>query len=104
MPARKKSTTVTRKKATTRRKRKAPSTAFGSRRYKVSVTKGALVGVGPDGQEFFPVACGPHRSVPVFERSNDDKDAKPDGFDPSCEECVAQAESTAAYADTHHTV
>jgi hypothetical protein len=106
MPARKKST-ATRKKAVARkpaRKRSGKMTEYGGRRYRVTIESGELFGEGPDGQRFEPVACGLHRSAAIHETATDDEDETPDGFDPGCEDCVAQAESTANYAFSHHTV
>jgi hypothetical protein len=100
MPARKKST-ATRSKPVARG---AKTTEYGGQRYLVKVKAGALFGEGPDGQRFEPVACGLHRSAAIHETATDDEDETPDGFDPGCEDCVAQAESTANYAFSHHTV
>jgi hypothetical protein len=113
MPGRKKTTatksaakrkTVARKprRKTTRRPKVAGK--FGSRHYAIEVRAGELVGVGPDDKEWGPVACGVHRSAAVHETATDDEDEKAPGFDPGCEDCVAQAESTGNYAITHHTV
>jgi hypothetical protein len=40
----------------------------------------------------------------VHETATDDEDETAPGFDPTCEDCQAQAESTGNYAVSHHTV
>jgi len=103
MPGRKKSTAT---KSTARKstRRAAVAGKFGSRHYAIEVRAGELYGTGPDGQRFEPVACGVHRSAAVHETATDDEDETAPGFDPTCEDCVAQAESTGNYAVNHHTV
>lgn len=101
MPARKKSTA---RRKTTARKRTGPTTTYGPDRFALTIEAGALYGLDADGIQRDPVACGVHRSAAVHESATDDEDERAEGFDPSCEDCVAQAESTAAYADQHHTV
>jgi hypothetical protein len=112
MPGKKKSTatrSAPRRKSTTvgptrRKKRKAATTKYGPGRFALEIETGALFGLDADGIQRDPVACGVHRSAAVHESSTDDEDEKAEGFDPKCDDCVAQAESTAAYADQHHTV
>jgi hypothetical protein len=110
MPARKKATatksTAKRKTAARRKKSTRGKVAgkYGSRHYVVEVRAGELFGTGPDGQRFEPVACGVHRSIAVHETATDDEDETAPGFDPKCEDCQAQAESTGNYAVSHHTV
>jgi len=98
MPAKK---TATSKRTT---KAKAATTTYGPERFELEIETGALFGLDPDGIQRAPVACGVHHSAAVHESATDDLDELAEGFDPSCEDCVAQADSTAAYADQHHTV
>jgi len=77
---------------------------FGGDLYLLNVKPGDMVMVGPDGQEFGPAACGDHRSVPITEFATNDPRPEPDGFQFDCEACREQADVTANYAYTHHTV
>lgn len=60
--------------------------------------RGALY-VAYRGHHYGPVACGVHRSEPtVFETSTDDLPEDPPGFQPNCDDCVAELDSTLDHA------
>ena len=64
-----------------------------------AINKGDLRWVDPQGGLWEPVACGDHRSVPIHDTTTNDDDGTPDGFQPDCEACVAEAETA---FDSYH--
>lgn len=62
---------------------------------KYVVEADGLTWIDPTGGAWSPVACGEHRSIDVHESSVDEKKAPvPKGFQPDCEDCMAELEST----------
>ncbi len=100
MPARKTSTATRR----TRARAKPGPLEFGSRHYRCKATVGELALVGPDGQVWEWAACGVHRSGGLHETATNEEDTKAKGFQSDCEDCKAQAQTTALYALAHSTV
>jgi hypothetical protein len=101
MPPRRKSTGTARARTSRAPKSKLE---FGSRHYRCKATVGELALVGPDGQVWEWAACGVHRSGGVHETATNDEDTKAKGFQADCDDCQAQAQTTALYANAHATV
>lgn len=55
--------------------------------------QGALTWTDDFGFTYSPIACGEHRSVPVYENSTDDEPGSPAGFQPKCADCQYELES-----------
>lgn len=73
---------------------KKEQSASDRRALEFKVQKGDLRWVDPQGAIREPIACGTHRSVPVHESTSPDPDPSPEGYQPDCAECRAEAQST----------